>query len=95
MANKQYALLALSKVSVTSTSATLATLLGAALSSDLARLTLVPDNSTIRWELNGAADGDSPHMPSGGATFDSTKGNADLLQFYAASTIGMTVIQEG
>ena len=73
----------------------LETMLGAALSANLKRLTLYPtDETTIHWAA-GAADANSPPLPAGGIDLPVDKTYADTLRFFAATAAGLTVIQFG
>jgi hypothetical protein len=81
-------------VDSTATGKTLATLLGKALSAALSKLTLIPATAGVYW-ASGSASAASAPLPIGGVEVAIGKTEADLLKFYAASSITMTVVQEG
>ena len=73
---------------------TLASLLGGALALGLKRLKLLPAASGVYFAA-GTASASSAPLPAGVWTvLDIRKAEADTLKFYA-STVNMTVIQEG
>lgn len=76
-----------------SASATLATLLGAAIRTSTKKITLIPASTGIYFD-DGTASSSS--APMGTSVFE-ISGGLELgeLQFYAGSSINMTVIQEG
>lgn len=93
--NEQNTLAGPDYVSVTDTSATLATLLSTALQTGIKRLTLVPDSAGIFWNAGVATSSTAP-LPSSGIELSVRKTYADTLQFITASgTVKMQIIQEG
>lgn len=83
-------LVGVTPVTVTTASATLATL-GVSLWGNLSRLCLIPFG-TVNWALGGAASGSSATLPSQGLDFPVDATTAGLLQFYG-SNVAMTVLQ--
>ena len=80
-------------VSVTSTSATLATLLGAAIRDSTKKITLRPHATGIYMD-DGTASASSD--PLGLSAIEMQGGlSLSALQFFHATSAGMTVIQEG
>jgi len=78
------------KVTVTSTSQSLATLLGEALPSDVLAVTVGAGANTIRYNPAGAADANNGALPSV-YTLYGTKSVLDLAQFWAASSVEMQI----
>lgn len=81
-------------VSVTNTSKTLATLLGAALNSSTKKVTLVPVATGIYMD-DGTASTSSHPMGTSSYQIDGGLAELSALEFYSASSTSMTVIQEG
>ena len=83
-------------VSVTATAdgQTLSTLVGKAVFSSLTRLALYPSSAGIYF-ASGAASAASAPLPAAGIDLPIRKDEADLLKFYAAAPIEMTVLQIG
>lgn len=79
------------EVSVSTGTATLATLLGAALPDDVQGVTLVPGENAIRYNPVGAAAAGNSLLPAV-FTIWGIKAVLDLAQFYSASTLAMGVI---
>ena len=88
-------LLTITKLTATTTSSTLATLKGSALSGSLTRLVLKPHTSTdsIYWNT-GAASASTDKLPSEGIPLDITKNLADTIQIYGDSKL-LTMIELG
>lgn len=81
-------------VDATAGGKTLATLLGAALSAGLRRLTLIVQGAGVSW-ASGAAVAGVNDLPAGTHQIDCTKRTADLMTFVtAAGTVKMSVVQE-
>lgn len=81
-------------VSVTSTSATFATLLGAALNTSTKRVTVRPHAGGIFLD-DGTASASSDPLGTSAVEMDGGPSELGSLQFYAAGATNMTVIQEG
>ena len=91
----QVAAMGVVTVDSTANGQTLATLLSAALQTNLAALTLQPHSgvSQIYYAL-GNASASTSQVPAGGITLPITKAVADTIKLYAATDAAMTVIQE-
>ena len=72
----------------------LATLLGKDLYNSLTRLALYPSSAGIYFASGPASAASSPLLAAG-INFPCRKSEADLLKFYAAAPIEMTVLQIG
>ena len=97
LAATQTNLLALSDPIALTASVTLATMLGTALNTSLKVLTITPSDTTkvVNWAMGKAATAATAVMPAQGMSLRITKTVADTLQFYAASSVNITITQEG
>jgi len=100
LASTQTSILALSDPIALTASTTLATMLSAALDTDLKKLTLISSDPTkiVYWAMGGAASAATAVLlPVGAASVELrvTKAVADTLYFYAPVAVNITILQEG
>lgn len=79
------------EVTVTTSSSTLATLLGSALPNNVMAVTVVPGDSTIRYNPSGTADATSIALPALYTIFGH-KAILDLVELYAGSSLACGLI---